>query len=284
MKNSTFLYLEVDKHLRTSPHILGKDFYQHMGETYPYNRIHAPSSTMQSSIEDMINWAKFNLQKGKFGNNRILHEESFNELTKVQMEINPNISFGLSWAISPYDKKQMIYNSGGDLGFRSFIAFIPDDSIAVVTLCNCENFPAREIAFTAINIVKGKREGNPSKPLYLTLGKILDKKGVSAIKEEYQRLKEEKNSNYRLDDVGLNDFARQLINQNRLEDAIEIMELNVESHPESVFAYENLAGAYKMQKNYNEALINYKKALAIKPKNQRIIKTIAELESLINKR
>jgi CubicO group peptidase (beta-lactamase class C family) len=284
MKNSTFLYPKVSKHLRTSPHILGNDFYLHVGDTYPYNRIHAPSSTMQSSIEDMMKWAKFNLQKGKFDNNQILREENFNELTKVQMELNPNISFGLSWAISPYDNKRMIYNSGGDLGFRSFIAFIPEDSLAIVTLSNCEYFPAREIAFTAINIVKGKRAGIPSKPLYLALGKTLSKKGISGVKEEYKQLKEDKNSNYRLDDVGLNDFARQLINQNRLGEAVEIMKLNVESHPESSFCYDNLAGVYRMQKNYSEALINYKKALSLKPNNQRIINTIAELESLIDKK
>ena len=34
----------------------------------PYNRMHAPSSTMQSSISDMMNRVKFNIQNGVFKN------------------------------------------------------------------------------------------------------------------------------------------------------------------------------------------------------------------------
>jgi tetratricopeptide (TPR) repeat protein len=175
----------------------------------------------------------------------------------------------------------MIYNSGGDVGYRSFMAFIPEDSIAVVTLSNCEHFPGREIAFTALNILKGKNEYVSKKPLYLYLGKILHSKGITAVKEEYKKLRNSENKEYQLNDVGLNNFARELINQNRLEEAKEIIQFNIEVHPESAFCYESLAGFYKMQKNYKEAIIYYRKALKYRPNNKRIIDTINDLEKLI---
>jgi len=56
MGNSTFLKTEVLDSLATSPHIKSKNEVV-MSKVYPYNRMHAPSSTLPSNIDDMLKYA-----------------------------------------------------------------------------------------------------------------------------------------------------------------------------------------------------------------------------------
>ena len=62
MKHSTLLISEANQKLLTSPHVPGESGVI-VSKVFPYNRAHAPSSTLYSNIDDMNRWAIANLNQ-----------------------------------------------------------------------------------------------------------------------------------------------------------------------------------------------------------------------------
>ncbi len=75
----------------------------------------------------------------------------------------------------------------------------------------------------------------------------------------------------------LNNYGYQLMNQNRLDDAIEIFKLNIKKHPNEWNVYDSLAEAQNTKGDKKSAKENYGIALKKAPENQKSrIKTIME--------
>ncbi|MEO1655332.1 MAG: serine hydrolase domain-containing protein, partial [Bacteroidota bacterium] len=97
MQNSTFYKPEVPSELATAPHWLDEELKMKVGEFYPYNRRHAPSSTLHSNVEDMLRWAQFNLNQGSFEGKQIYQTSSYQALTQAQLPVWRKDSVCLSW-------------------------------------------------------------------------------------------------------------------------------------------------------------------------------------------
>lgn len=94
----------------------------------------------------------------------------------------------------------------------------------------------------------------------------------------YNKLKKEQPEAYNFDDKNeLNNLGYQLINDNRLNDAIEIFKLLVSEFPNSANAYDSLGEAYLANNNTDLALKNYKKSLELNPKNENAESTIVRI-------
>jgi cytochrome c-type biogenesis protein CcmH/NrfG len=61
-------------------------------------------------------------------------------------------------------------------------------------------------------------------------------------------------------------------------EAIEVLKLNVEAHPQSANAYDSLGEAYKIQGSIKLAVQNYKKSLELNPGNRNAESMLKELE------
>ncbi|MGI8638781.1 MAG: serine hydrolase domain-containing protein [Pyrinomonadaceae bacterium] len=143
MKRSTLLVRQTDANLLVSPHIRDKATGKtEVSKIFPYNRAHAPSSTLYSNIEDMNRWAMANLNRGELNGRRILKASSYDLLWKPVADVGEIPTFpsgmkvGLSWFIWNYNGHRMIEHRGGDVGFRSYIELAPDDSFSIVILSN----------------------------------------------------------------------------------------------------------------------------------------------------
>ncbi|HEY3054465.1 MAG TPA: hypothetical protein VGK31_00895 [Thermoanaerobaculia bacterium] len=64
-------------------------------------------------------------------------------------------------------------------------------------------------------------------------------------------------------EVDLTCYAYQLLWRNRLDDAIEILERNAASHPESANVRHSLGEAYELLGDYHTAAMNYRMAAAL---------------------
>jgi CubicO group peptidase (beta-lactamase class C family) len=124
-------------------------------EGYPYNRMHGPSSTLHSSALEMCNWAITNLNRGHFQGRQILRPSSYDMLWKPQAETGEGEHVGLSWFLAEYRGEKVIEHGGGDTGFRTHFAMLPDKRSAVVVLCNLIPAPAHKIAYSALDILLG---------------------------------------------------------------------------------------------------------------------------------
>jgi amidohydrolase family protein len=110
------------------------------------------------------------------------------------------------------------------------------------------------------------------------IGHTLMAENVSAAIASYRRLKKERPSDYDFSEKELNALGYQLLNHDRVVDAIEIFKLNVEMYPQGFNAYDSLGEAYLRNSNRELAIKNYKKSLELNPNNKNAIEVLKRLE------
>lgn len=110
------------------------------------------------------------------------------------------------------------------------------------------------------------------------IGHTLMAANVSAAIASYRRLKKEHPADYDFSEKELNALGYQLLNHQRVADAIEIFKLNVEMYPQGSNAYDSLGEAYLRNNNRELAIKNYKKSLELNPNNKNAIEVLKRLE------
>ncbi|MEM7530998.1 MAG: serine hydrolase domain-containing protein [Chloroflexota bacterium] len=162
MSNSTFLRPTQ----MTSPHV--RIPHLAVSPVYPYNRTHTPSSTCHASLMDLSRWVRMFLNGGIFlDGQRILRDASVETMWQQQFEIDEDEYMGLGWFVEPYadDTKRFVYHEGGDIGFLTNIAILPEESLAVIILSNSALTPIWEIMDIALTAARGHEIPNDSIPL-----------------------------------------------------------------------------------------------------------------------
>jgi CubicO group peptidase (beta-lactamase class C family) len=279
MKESTFLKKQVSPELATTPHVMGLKI--EISDIYPYHRAHAPSSTLHSSALEMCNWAIANMNRGTFKGKRILKPESYDVLWEpAKLNNGKTVRSGLSWFLRTYREIDTVFHSGGDVGYRTFFVMMPEKKAAAVVLSNCDFAPTGNIAIAALFMtLELEPPPIPGPPIRAALGKTIAQKGVDAAIEQYRELKENHAKSYSFDPGQLNRLGYQLINLERIEDAIKIFKLNIEAYPKVANGYDSLGEAYMKKGDNENAIKYYEKALELDPKMGTAIEALKKLRN-----
>jgi len=166
MKESSFLKSPGLPENWANPHAMNLE--QQPLNMYPYNRRHAPSSTLHSNAIEMANYARMNLNDGLFENNQIISKKSYESLWNVNVKINEGdhekYDIGLSWFIGNYKGYKTVSHGGGDDGFQTHLVLVPEKSIGVIVMVNTLPAPVEEITNLVIDLLLNETP-TPIKPL-----------------------------------------------------------------------------------------------------------------------
>jgi CubicO group peptidase (beta-lactamase class C family) len=111
----------LEKSRLVMPHTRSRDNRIVISEHYPYNRCHAPSSTLTSNPEDLMKWA---------------------EVVLREIEKNSAVSLDqLGWQTKTVDGHILYGHDGADDGFRGSFWLCPETGISVVLLANIDGAP-----------------------------------------------------------------------------------------------------------------------------------------------
>jgi CubicO group peptidase (beta-lactamase class C family) len=152
MKDSTLIKNEANSKLLTSPHVL-KNSKVVVNNYFPYNRIHAPSSTLISNLVDMSRWAIANLNYGKLGSKRILKKSSYAIMWKPRKVGINKVNIG--WKLDEYRGNRIVYHGGHDTGFRSYIMLLPDKVLGIMATSNFDETPILQLVTLALDTMLG---------------------------------------------------------------------------------------------------------------------------------
>ncbi len=152
MKGSSFIYPEIDESFRTTGHVGNPAI---VSDIYPYNRRHAPSSTLNSSVAEMTRWMLVNLGRGELGGRRILSAESYDILWTPSTELitSRGEEIGLTWLLGEHAGHRTVFHGGGDTGFRSYVLLLPDDGIGIVLASNWDQTDTRTLARGILDLI-----------------------------------------------------------------------------------------------------------------------------------
>jgi CubicO group peptidase (beta-lactamase class C family) len=153
MKYSSFIYPDIADSIRVSGHVwAGKPI---VSKVYPYNKIHAPSSTLNSNVLDMTRYAMANLHRGIYKNARILRDSSYDLLWTNSVNLKDKPAVGMSWFLGEHNGWKTAAHSGGDTGFRSYLLLVPEKNISVMVASNYELCKTDEIVYGVLDLVLG---------------------------------------------------------------------------------------------------------------------------------
>jgi CubicO group peptidase (beta-lactamase class C family) len=98
---------------------------------------------ISSSATDMSKWVRLFINGGNWQGKQIIPANIFEELTRpityTHPSAYPEVSDGfycMGWIQNYYKGHQLIQHSGGLSGFKSYMSFMPQDSIGIVVLTN----------------------------------------------------------------------------------------------------------------------------------------------------
>ena len=156
MGNSSFLtFARSDRDMLVKPHT--KDVSKHIvcEKHYPYNRIHAPSSTLTSNIYDLEKFAQLHIE-GSLGRAKkpLLSQETCRHIWQPKVKtLNKNEYMGTGWFI--YDRNGHTYygHNGGDNGFSSAFWICPEEDFYLIALTNTRQAEMKKICRQIFDIL-----------------------------------------------------------------------------------------------------------------------------------
>lgn len=279
MKNSTFYKPEVPEKIATSPHGMGDDLQMEKLRIYPYNRIHAPSSTLHSNIEDMSRWALIYLNKGSIDGKQIFSEASYDLLTKKTRKLSKTRDVCLSWFTTEREGQRIYYHTGGDDGYRTFFGFFPEKKAAIILMANNEGFQSSR---TATHLAKQLISNQPEswkKYIHVELKNRILTEGIEGCKSFYYHAKENLADQYEFGGGYMDDLGYWLLDRNKQQEALDIFLFNVELYPEEAGFYDSVGDAYIAMENKAKGIEWYEKALKLNPKQDFTIKKLKKLQN-----
>lgn len=154
MADSSFEANEIDPALRTTGHIGTPT--RRVADAYPYNRRHAPSSTLNTNVVDMGRFANAMLNHGALEDARIIGEEALAMMWSPAWTNpeDPSRQAGLGWNVGRrWGGLQIASHGGHDDGFRSFLAIAPEERVAVFVVSNDDNAPVGPFILAALEVL-----------------------------------------------------------------------------------------------------------------------------------
>jgi cyclase len=120
-------------------------------------------------------------------------------------------------------------------------------------------------------------EGPVPQSICAPLTEVLEKDGIEAAVARYRQLKNEEPENWSFAENELNMLGYQLMARGRIDEAIAILELNVEAYPASFNTYDSLGEAYLLGGRTETSMANYERSLELNPDNTNASTVLARL-------
>jgi len=81
-----------------------------------------------------------------------------------------------------------------------------------------------------------------------------------------------------VEEMAINHIGYFFMSQNKFPEAVKVLELNVDAHPESANAYDSYAEALMKSGDVEGAIKNYRKSLELNPDNSNAKQMLQSLE------
>lgn len=255
--------------------------YEKNGSDYvnaPYLDMSLPyaAGSLYSTVEDLYKWDR------ALDTNKILSEKSKELMFKPQIvDGNEHYGYGFSIGKLPIGKSKdsvpIVAHGGGINGFNTLIVRFPQEDDLIVLLNNTGRTGLRNMAVGINNILHGAEAEMPKRSIALELFPVFENQGVEAGMKEFQKLKAD--DTYALDEAEMNNIGYRLLQNGKVNEAIEVFKLNTKEFPNSWNTYDSLGEGYMVAGQKDLAISNYEKSIEMNPDNENGKKMLAKIRT-----
>lgn len=207
----------------------------------------------------------------------LLTEELSTQMFTQHAQFGPVLGYGYGFMIYN-DKGKNVVGHGGDCpGYCADLTMMLDKGYTVIVLSNHGEF-ARSLNVRLLDILNGKEYPAPKKPISFVIYDALKEKGADYLTANMNAVLKEKGFDALPADWVLNNLGYTLLQNNRLDEAIQIFTINTVIYPGVANVWDSLGESYMLKGENDKAIIYYKKVLELDPANQNARAMIAKLE------
>jgi CubicO group peptidase (beta-lactamase class C family) len=251
--------------------------YYIFGDEYNYDTFIGGAASVISTVNDLYLWDKMLYEP------TIISKKSLERAFTSDKFTNPDdmygkIGYGFGWFISEKEGKKIIQHDGGFAGFRSYIERQPDQHNTIIFISNVRHSITGQLREGINNILTGKSTVIPKISWANKIIEESDTAGMAQAIADYKLIKNTKaGSRYYFSESEINTLGYYLLNNKRVNDAIQFFTLNIEENPNSSNAFDSLGEAYMIAGNKESAISHYKKSLQLNPLNENARQMIEKL-------
>ncbi|MDO5981262.1 serine hydrolase [Flavivirga spongiicola] len=255
---------------RVSKYQFNKEYNAYETSTFNAGSRSIAGNGLNINLNTLLKW------NNKLDQNQLVNQETKRQMMTPYVFNNHNIPFGYSWGIYGPEDKQYFGFAGG--GVSALMKFMDKDLTIIILSNGFRNSPVIGNAITYISglsdttLIRKDRMLNEDIRLAFMLNNYND-----ALKIYKQKKSENKKISF---ERALNETGYYYLSNNQLDNAISIFRLLTEEHSNSSNAFDSLAEAYFVKKQYDLAKQNYKKSLDLNPENDNAKIMLTEIEKL----
>lgn len=170
------------------------------------------------------------------------------------------------------ESRNTIGHDGVINGFCAIFTRVPSDNKTIILLSNVRRAPLNAMTKGIMGILYEKTYNFPKKSVANNLSKEIDKNGIKQGLKFYHKVKNLQS--YYLSEDEMNVAAYKLIQNNQVEQALSVLELNIQAFPEAFNVYDSYGEALLLLGRKEEAIANYKKSIILNPKNKNAVRIL----------
>ena len=233
------------------------------------------AGSLYSTVEDLYLWDQ------ALYTNKLLPQKYLDMYFKPYISAFGNNHYAYGWGVgkSPIGKsKDSIYtigHGGGINGFNTNISRAPSDKSVVVLLNNTGGAPLNQITRAIRGIMYGKDYSLPKKSVATAVLAVIKNKGIDAGMAHYNTIKD--SETHELVERDMNNIGYELMNDDKVDDAVKVFKVIIEAYPKSSNAYDSYGEALKNLGKNDLAIANYKTSVDLNPNNQAGIEALKAL-------
>lgn len=224
------------------------------------------AGSLYSTAEDLYMWDQ------ALYSDKLISSKSRNLLFDRHIKIDAGKYYGFGWFINENkDNTTTVEHNGGIFGYNTLISRMPTDKHLIVLLNNARGNAMNETNLYTISeniraILCGRSYTMPKKSVAYTLYEKILETDLKNIPEIFETLKKDKS--FELRESEMNAVGYQLLQSEKLNQAIAVFKLGVKEFPKEGNSYDSLAEAYLKNGEKELAILNYKKSVEINPENE----------------
>lgn len=237
---------------------------------------------LHTTIDDFARFAMASLYNKKSRRPEVLSAATIAQM----MEPAPASEgrYGLGYQVLPIEGTDVVLrgHGGANTGWHAYLMVDPvnNDGFLMVTNGGAGHNIYRQLfcdwIFAKNQVSMGNR-CNIKTPAANKLKQIITQKGVENLAAAYANLKETQGDNYSFSEAQLNQLGYYYMQADKLDAAMAVFKINVDSFPNSSNVYDSYGEALLANGQTQEAITNYTKSVKLNPGNDHGISVLKKL-------
>lgn len=232
-----------------------------------------------STVEDLFRWSQA-LNTDKIVSQELILEAFTPAVSNngelIDLDRNKVVAgYGFGWIIQRGQRSGLVSHSGNGDGFKNIILKNRIENMEIIYLTNKGwSIPLFELETELLNIMNGKAYKCPIIPISVALSRSYQKDKSLDLAAQFYTCKNGQAERYKINESELTYLGYYFLKKNHLAQAETIFKINIDENPEAWNAYDCYAEVCFKKEKYKLAIKNYKKSLALNPKNDNATKMI----------